>query len=234
VCCTWASPGSRELVDTLCGEIRSTGGTATSLNLNLTDPVSSSHAVAEFIDGEGASVDIVVHNAAVRPRRRLLEVTLEEWHMVMDTNLTAPFFINQRLIPHMRSVGWGRIIHIGGLDAYWGTLQRPHVVASKSGVIGLVRAQANEVARWGITVNAVIPGVIDTTREVLDWYPDVASGFAERKTVIPMGKLGQPIDVANACAFLASDQAGYITGQELFVTGGAHPLVRQPSREYDD
>lgn len=228
---TWVTPASEALVAEGCEQIRAAGGKAESARLDLLDVEGAQKAVSEL--GEQKKViDIVVHNAAIRPRTPIANVTPAEWHMVLDTNLTGPFFVNQVLIPGMRAQSWGRIIHIGGLDAYWGNPQRPHVVASKLGLVGLVRTQANETARWGITVNAVIPGTIDTVRRVAEWYPEVKDNFSERLSQIPMGRLGQPSEVGDACVFLASDHAAYITGQELRVTGGAFPIIRQPSREY--
>lgn len=229
---TWVSPTSREMVEAVCHEIRRGGGSATALHLDLADHRGAQAAINQLLDERGA-IDIVVHNAAIRPRTKLLDITIEEWQSVIDTNLAGPFFVNQCVIPGMRSKAWGRIIHIGGLDAYWGNPQRVHVVASKLGIVGLVRAQANETARWGITVNAVVPGTIDTIRPRPEWYPETQDGFAERLSLIPMARLGRPDEIAHACRFLSSDEAGYITGQELHVTGGAFPLVRQPSREYD-
>jgi 3-oxoacyl-[acyl-carrier protein] reductase len=230
---TWVSPESRAKVEALCEEIRSTGGKAAAARLDLADPSGAQSAMQELLNEHGP-IDIVVHNAAVRPRTKVLEISIEEWQLVINTNLAGPFFVNQCVIPGMRSKGWGRIIHIGGLDAYWGNPQRVHVVASKLGLVGLVRAQANETARWGITVNVVVPGTIDTIRPHPEWYPETGDGFAERLSLIPMARLGKPGEIAYACAFLASDRAAYITAQELHVTGGASPLVRQPSREYDE
>jgi len=185
------------------------------------------------IAGDRGAVDILVHNASVRPRRRIAEVTVAEWDEVHACNLRGPFFLSKAAIEGMRHRGWGRIIFIGGLDAYWGKAQRPHVVATKLGMVGLARALANETARWGITVNTVVPGTMDTIRPHPEWYPDNDEAYRQRTERIPMGRLGSPADVAHACAFLASEQAGYITGQELMVSGGAFPLVRQTSDDYE-
>jgi NAD(P)-dependent dehydrogenase (short-subunit alcohol dehydrogenase family) len=228
---TWVTPSSRDLVAAACAEIRSAGGSAETLELDLADPAAANRTVHERV-ATGGVIDIVVHNAAIRPRTKLLDIDDAEWTLVHDTNLKAPFFVNQAVIPGMARRGWGRIVHISGLDAYWGNPQRAHVVASKLGAVGLVRAQANEVARWGITVNAVVPGTIDTVRPHPEWYPEAANRYAERERQIPMGHTGTSEDIARACLFLASPDAGYITGQELHVTGGAFPLVRQPDREY--
>jgi 3-oxoacyl-[acyl-carrier protein] reductase len=127
---------------------------------------------------------------------------------------------------------WGRIINIGGTDAYWGKIRRAHGVSAKLGLVGLTRAMAAEVGRFGVTVNVVVPGTIDTQRPHPEWYPEMKEGYAERLQRIPMARLGQPQEVANACLFLASELAAYTTAQELFASGGAVPLVRQTLDEY--
>jgi NAD(P)-dependent dehydrogenase (short-subunit alcohol dehydrogenase family) len=128
---------------------------------------------------------------------------------------------------------WGRIINVGGLDAYWGKPLRAHNVSAKLGLVGLTRALANEVARFGVTVNIVIPGNIDTVRPHPEWYPQLDRIYAERRERIPMARIGTIDEVADACLFLASNLASYTTAQEFFVSGGAYPLVRQPTDDYE-
>ncbi len=178
----------------------------------------------------GDAIDILVNNAAIRPRTPLLDVTVEEWDRVHATNLRGSFFLAQAVIPHMIEQRWGRIIGIGGIDAYHGSVQRPHVVASKLGLVGLGRALANETALDGITVNTVVPGVLATER-YRHGSDDIRRVYEAALQIIPQGRLGTAQDVAAACTFLASEQAGYITGQELMISGGAFPLVRQGFRE---
>jgi len=177
-------------------------------------------------------VDILVNNAAIRPLSKISEITLEEWDLVLATNLRAPFFLSQAVLPAMIRRKWGRIINIGGLDAYWGKPRRAHNVSAKLGLTGLTRALANEVARFGVTVNIVVPGTTDTVRPHPEWYPELEKLYNERRERIPMGRIGLPQEVANACLFLASDLATYTTAQEFFVSGGAYPLVRQPTDDY--
>lgn len=229
---TWATPSGKDrLSGHQAGFVERFGAGLDSLHLDLRDLDAAGRAVEEVTERHGR-LDIVVHNAGLRPRRKIAEVTVAEWEDVVRINLAGPFFVDQAAIPLMRACGWGRIVHVGGLDAYWGNPQRPHVVASKLGLVGLVRSLANEVARWGITVNTVVPGTIDTVRDHPEWYPELGDRFAERMVRIPMARLGGSEEVAAACAFLCSNEASYITAQELFVSGGAFPLVRQPDREY--
>ena len=198
---------------------------------DLSDVTLMRRACATMREEVGA-IDVLVNCAAVRPRAKITDVTPQEWDLVLGTNLRAPFFLSQALLPDMVARGWGRIINIGGLDTYWAKATRPHVVASKAGLVGLTRALANEVAHFGITVNTVVPGRIESVRAHPEWYPDQDARHEKSRQRVPLGRLGDHTDVAGACVFLASPAGGYITGQELLVTGGAHPLLRHPEDEY--
>ena len=213
-----------------CDEISRYGARSAMYQVDLAD-VERLRSIVREIERTVGVVDILVNNAATRPARTIREITVEEWDRVIAINLRAPFFLSQAVLPGMVRKGWGRIINIGGTDAYWGKNRRAHSVSTKLGIVGLTRALAVEVARFGVTVNTIVPGTIDTVRPRPEWYPGLESGFAERRERIPMARLGKPQEVANACLFLASELASYTTGQELFVAGGV-PLVRQPSDEY--
>jgi 3-oxoacyl-[acyl-carrier protein] reductase len=213
--------------------IKATGGQAIAVKMELRD-VESLRAAVNEIEQKVGGVDILVNNAAMRPRTKIADVTPEEWDAVLETNVRGPFFLSQAVIPGMRQRKWGRIVNVSGIDAYWGNPQRPHNVASKNAVIGLARALANECGRWGITVNTLVPGAIETKRQHEEkWYPNLAELWEKRLSRIPQGRIGSVQDLADACTFLVSDQSGYITGQELNVTGGSFPLLRQTEVEYD-
>jgi len=222
----------RETADTLAAEIREQGSRAGVYVADLAD-VTALQAVVKAAESEFGGIDILINNAAIRPNTKISGVTVEEWDRVIATNLRAPFFLSQAVLPGMVRRKWGRIINLGGLDAYWGKPRRPHNVSAKLGLVGQSRALANEVARFGITVNMIVPGTTDTYRHSPEWYPEIERLYDERKQRIPMGRLGTSEEVANACVFFASALASYTTGQELLVTGGASPLVRQPADEYD-
>ncbi len=220
-----------DVAQSFCAEITERGGRAGCYQADLTD-VEGLRQVIGDVERKFGSVDILVNNAAIRPSQKIAEITVEDWDRVIATNLRAPFFLSQRVLPAMVKKRWGRIINIGGLDAYWGKPRRPHNVSAKLGLVGLTRALANEVAQFGVTVNAVIPGNIDTHRYIPQWYPNRERMHAERFERIPMARLGLSEEVANTCLFLASNLASYTTGQELFITGGGYPLVRHPVDDY--
>jgi 3-oxoacyl-[acyl-carrier protein] reductase len=215
----------------VCAELAARGARAASFRVDLADAHGLAGVVRQVESALG-EVDILVNNAAIRPNPKFSEITVADWDQVFATNLRAPFFLSQAVLPAMIRKGWGRIINVGGTDAYWGKVRRAHGAAAKLGLIGMTRALALEVARFGVTVNAVVPGPIDTVRPRPEWYPDLETGFTERLDRIPMARLGKPQEVADACVFLASGRASYTTGQELFVSGGSAPMVRQPFEEY--
>ena len=215
----------------VCAGIAGRGVRAASFAADLADAHGLAGVVRKVESALG-EVDILVNNAAIRPNPKFSEITVADWDQVFATNLRAPFFLSQAVLPAMIRKGWGRIISLGGTDAYTGKVRRAHGAAAKAGLVGMTRALALEVARFGVTVNVVVPGPTDTVRPRPEWYPDLDTGFAERLERIPMARLGRPEEVADACLFLASARAGYTTGQELFVSGGAVPIVRQPFEEY--
>ena len=215
--------------DRVVGEIRADGGQASAVEIDVRSVDQLRSAVSE-LRATDTTIDILVNNAAIRPRQKLTEVTPEVWDEVFAVNLRGPFFLSQAVLPDMLARGWGRIVSISGIDAYRGGYERAAVSASKIGLVGLTRALAVEAAPHGVTVNTVVPGIMDTTRR--EPHGETLSALLEEGLgTIPVGRLGHENEVAHACLFLASEEAGYITGQELFVTGGAHPLVRMRSRE---
>lgn len=215
----------------VCDEIARAGGKSAMYRADLAD-VAALQALVPRIVAEQGDIDILVNNAAIRPNTKIADISEAEWDLVFDTNLKAPFFLTQAVLPAMVRKQWGRVINIGGTDAYYGKSRRAHGVSAKLGLVGLTRAVALEMARFGITANVVVPGTIDTQRPHPEWYPELATGFAERLKRIPMGRLGKTDEVAYACLFLASELSNYTTGQEIFVSGGAFPLVRQLPDEY--
>ena len=168
--------------------------------------------------GKFGKLDILVNNAAITRDTLALRMKLEDWDAVLRTNLTGAHLCIQQALGAMLRQRSGRIINITSVVAQTGNAGQANYVASKAGLIGLTRAIAVEVASRSITVNAVAPGFIETP--MTDPLP--AELKEKMKTMIPLGRFGLDRDVAAAVVFLASDEAGYITGQVLGVNGGLH------------
>jgi NAD(P)-dependent dehydrogenase (short-subunit alcohol dehydrogenase family) len=185
-------------------------------------------ALGEIVDKAGP-IDILVNNVGIRPRTELEDVTIEEWDRVIAVNLRAAFICSQFTIPGMRERGWGRIINISGLDALAGSGGRGHVTSSKGGLYGLTASLAPDCARFGVTVNTLTPGTIDTFRHSPDWYPETERLFDKLKRKVPMHRLGHEGEIASVALFLASDLSSYMTGQNFTVAGGfpMWPSIKQ-------
>ena len=197
--------------------IQGTGGAAEALTLDVTDQDQVIAAVAGVLERHGR-VDVLVNNAGITRDQLLLRMKREEWDAVLATNLTAAYACSQAVIKPMMKQRFGRIVSVTSVVGQAGNAGQVNYAASKAGLIGMTKALAMEVASRNITVNAVAPGLIDTdmTRAVSD---GAQHDWAAR---IPLKRLGTPGDVASAVAFLASDEASYITGHVLAVNGGMY------------
>jgi len=163
-------------------------------------------------------IDILINNAALPLTTRFEAVTAEEWRRALEVNLTAPFLLIKAALPAMKAQGYGRVVNISSTAGRMvSTLGGAHYTASKTGLLGLTRAAAKELGSYGITVNAVCPGMIDTelTRESAP--PEVLERLARS---YPVPRLGTSLEVAELICFVASDMAGYITGASLDINGG--------------
>ncbi len=167
-------------------------------------------AVAERFGG----IDILVNNAGILRDRTVAKMSLEEWQAVIDTNLTGVFTMSKACLPHL-SAG-GRIINLASIAAIVGFFGQANYASAKAGVIGLTKVLSRELGRKGVTVNAVAPGVVLT--DMGKSIPEEVR--TEMLKQIPLGKFGEPQDIANAILFLSSPLAAYITGQTLQVNGG--------------
>ena len=165
----------------------------------------------------GQSIDILVNNAGLNRISPFADIEPADFQAVQDINLRAPMLLCQAVLGHMRDSGWGRIVNVASIWAEVSREQRASYSASKSGLVGMTRALAAEVARDGVLANCVSPGVIDTslTRTVLG-----TEGVARIQQEIPIGRLGRPEEVAALVAFLASEQNTYISGQAILIDGG--------------
>lgn len=161
-------------------------------------------------------VDILVNNAGLTRDQLLLRMKDEDWQMVLDVNLTAAFRLSRSVLRGMMKNRWGRIISITSVVGMTGNAGQANYAASKAGMIGFTKSLAAEVASRGITANCVAPGFIVTA--MTDALGDAAREQALR--AIPVGRFGEASDIAAACVYLASDEAGYVTGHTLHVNGG--------------
>jgi 3-oxoacyl-[acyl-carrier protein] reductase len=182
---------------------------------DVTDRAAVEAMVAEVGERLGP-VDVLVNNAGITRDRTLRKLAPEDWDSVLAVNLTGAFNCCRAVVEGMTDRGWGRIVSVSSVVALLGNFGQTNYAASKAGLIGLTRSLAREVARKGVTVNAVAPGFIRTEMTAAI-PPEVVEQIV---ATIPIGAMGEAIDVANAVAFLASDEARYITGHVLSVNGG--------------
>ncbi|GHF62677.1 3-oxoacyl-[acyl-carrier protein] reductase [Deinococcus metalli] len=199
-------------------EIRSHGVDAGVFGADLTTPANAGTLVEDVIKGMGR-LDVLVNNAGITRDGLAIRMKDEDWDAVLQTNLSSAFVACRAAIKHMMRARSGRIINIASVVGLSGNPGQANYVASKAGLIGLTKALAKEYGGRGITVNAVAPGFIQSDMTA-DLPEDVQAAY--RKD-IPLGRFGQPEEVAALVTFLASDAAGYITGQTIGVDGGSHP-----------
>lgn len=206
---------SAEKLAALAAEITKAGGEALAVQMDVSGAESVKSAFKQVQERFGR-IDILVNNAAITKDMLEMRMKLEDWEAVLRTNLTGAHLCIQQALPGMIRQRSGRIINISSVVAETGNAGQANYVASKAGLIGLTRAVAMEVASRGITVNAVAPGFVETP--MTDPLPQELKD--KMKAMIPLGRFGADRDVAAAIIFLASDEAGYITGHVLDVNGG--------------
>lgn len=199
----------------LAAEIKQTGGEALAVPMDVSDADSVKNGFKHVLENYGR-IDILVNNAAITKDMLELRMKLEDWEAVLRTNLTGAHLCIQQALSGMIRQRSGRIINISSVVAETGNAGQANYVASKAGLIGLTRAVAMEVASRGITVNAVAPGFVETPMTD-PLSPELKN---KMKAMIPLGRFGADREIAAAIVFLASDEAGYITGHVLDVNGG--------------
>jgi 3-oxoacyl-[acyl-carrier protein] reductase len=185
--------------------------------LNVTDETSI-ESVINMIKTEFGDIDILVNNAGITRDNLLMRMKEDEWQDILDTNLTSVFRLSKALMRTMMKKRYGRIITIGSVVGTMGNAGQANYAAAKAGLIGFSKSLAREVASRGITVNVVAPGFIAT--DMTEALTDEQKALT--LTQVPAGRLGEPAEIANAVAFLASDEASYITGETLHVNGGMY------------
>ncbi len=206
---------SDEKAEKVAQEIINKGGVAHTIQADVSDYEQMKKL---FINAEKkfAGIDILVNNAGIHQHLQVHDLPFEDWKRVIQVNLDSNFICSKLALPYMKEKGWGRIINISSVDAFSGTDVESHYAASKAGQVGFTKALALETAEYGITVNAIAPGAIETDM--------LAVNTEERRkkltSAIPIGRIGQPEDIAYGVLFLASPKAYFITGQVLHINGG--------------
>ena len=209
----------------LADEIEADGGSAIGIGADITKRAEIDAMVAAAIERFGC-IDVLVNNAGSRIIKPFLEHTEEDWRRMLDVNLTGHFLCCQAVIPYMLEAGGGRIINMASIASYVGRPNRAGYVAAKGGLLSLTRALAADMAGKNVTVNALAPGMIASPLN-RDFAEDQVLGEAW-KTENLAGRWGEPEDVAGVATFLASDDAGFITGETITVDGGSiAALVRK-------
>lgn len=181
------------------------------------DHEASLAAVAGIAEQYGP-VDIVINNAGITRDGVLHRMSYDDWNEVMRINLGGCFNMAKAAFPGMRERGWGRIVNIGSINGQAGQYGQVNYAAAKSGIHGFTKALAQEGAKYGVTVNAIAPGYIDTDMVAAVPAPVLEKIIAK----IPVGRLGKASEIARAVAFLTSDDAGFVTGSTMSINGGQH------------
>lgn len=210
-----AAARNQQKLDELVAAITAGGGKASAFAVDVADEEQLKSAVKAAI-GQFGKIDILVNNAGITRDQLVMRMKRADWDAVLTTNLTAAYLAIQQVIPGMLKLRWGRIINISSIFGQMGQAGQANYAASKAGLIGLTMAIAREVASRNITSNAIAPGFIETSMTA-----GLSNEFKENAVKqIPLGRVGTPEDVAHAVAFLASEEASYITGHVLNVNGG--------------
>jgi NAD(P)-dependent dehydrogenase (short-subunit alcohol dehydrogenase family) len=207
-------------------EIEASGGRAVAIQGNVGDSSSVQRMFAETFS-RFPQLNILVNNAGVQTWKPLLELEEQEWDRVIDTNLKGTFLCTQQAARHMKDIGGGAIINIGSGCNKLGFPNLVDYTASKGGIETLTKVSAVELGRYNITVNCVAPGAIEIERTKTE-AGDYGETWAK---VTPLGRVGQPLDVARAVAFFASENGSFVSGQTLWVDGG---LFAKPVWPYED
>lgn len=204
---------SRDAAESVVRDIRNAGGDA---DLFMAD-IADRKAVNDMVDGivrRWGRLDVLVLNASVRKETPYLDISIDEWRMIMGISLDGSFYLTQACIPHMITAGGGSIVTLAGMMSLSGAARRIHGSVVKHGLVGMTRGIAREFGEQGIRANCIAPGQMNTPRA-----PGRAPR-AEPKGVIPLGRQGEPEEIASAIRYLCSPGASFITGQTIQVNGG--------------
>jgi 3-oxoacyl-[acyl-carrier protein] reductase len=196
-------------------EVKALGGRTLAVEVDVAQRSQVENMVTNVV-AELGKIDILVNNAGIARSATLLKLTDEAWDQVLDVNLKGIFYATQAVAPHMMEARYGKIINISSIYGRTGAVGDSNYVASKAGIVGFTKSVARELARHNINVNAILPGMVDTP--LLQGIPD--EYLRPMIKEIPLRRVGTPEDIGHVVAFLASDEASYITGATIEVTGG--------------
>ena len=215
---------SHQELEQVAVECRELGVNVRTVLADVSDSAQVSQMVEEGIQAHG-KIDILVSNVAIRPHTNIVDVSDDEWHQVINTNLSSAFYLCRSVLPGMMEHRTGSIVALGGQAAITGRPGTASVTAANTGMLGLIRSVAAEMAPYNVRANVVNPGSTDTERRSPEWYPefgDISRGSEEHLKEIPLHRQATVQDIANACLFFASDESAYITGDRLNVVGGRY------------
>jgi 3-oxoacyl-[acyl-carrier protein] reductase len=198
-------------------EIKALGTDADAYVADVAVP-SQVQAMVDAVLKRFGRLDILVLNAAVREHVHFDEISFDDWRRILATNLDSAFVFTKACLPALKKSGDGRIVMFAGVTALLGLKDRAHVAASKHGIVGLTKALAQDLAEFGIRVNCISPGIVET--EMVARFSTDENARKQRIAMHPMGRFGQPVEIASAAVFLASDESGWTTGSVITVDGG--------------
>ena len=195
------------------------GGSIIFQKVDVSNQDSVNSAVENIIENHG-KIDVLINNAGIIRDRSILKMTRDEWDMVQSVNVDSLFITTKAVLPYMKASNYGRIISASSINAFQGAFGQTNYSASKAAIVGFTHSLCREVGKYNITVNALAPGFIKS--EMTDSMPEeiIKSGIAQ----IPVGRIGTPEDMAHAYLFLASKEAGFVSGHTLHANGGAMPF----------
>lgn len=208
---------NEEAAQRVVDEVSAMGVRALAIKADVSDRMQVEEMVKRA-EGEFGTIQVLVNNAGITRDRSFLKLSPDQWQDVLTVNLNGPFNLTGHLLPQMIESGWGRIINISSIVAQMGNFGQSNYAVAKGGLIAFTKTLAREVARKGVTVNAVAPGFIET--DMTAAVPDDALDIVRKLT--PLGRLGTPEEVALAVRFLAAPRASYVTGQVINVNGGMY------------